>query len=203
MSASRHHRAAFSLVELLIAVAVVATLSAVLIGLAEPSLHDQLRGAAEGIAAELGLAQSLAIANNSSYALEFDKSASQVVLRHVGANPTLDAVPRNPFGRPDAPADQRITNLGDLPRLGAAVRIASVQTADQPPHEVDRIEFGPLGEMTGTTETAVWLVSGTGSRRRYVTVRVQPVTGLVAVGPLVATPPPVTHLASLRTSPGP
>jgi hypothetical protein len=52
------------------------------------------------------------------------------------------------------------------------------------------VEFGPLGETVRADATVVWLVAGSGSDRKYITVEVNPVTGLALVGPYSIAGPP-------------
>jgi hypothetical protein len=46
-----------------------------------------------------------------------------------------------------------------------------------------------LGETTQSEPTVIWLSSGEGSSRRYISVSIAPVTGLTSIGSFQATAP--------------
>jgi hypothetical protein len=58
------------------------------------------------------------------------------------------------------------------------------------------VEFGPLGETTRSSPTTVWLTIGSDAEARYVSLTVDPITGLTrldyhgAEGPSAGTLPP-------------
>ena len=57
------------------------------------------------------------------------------------------------------------------------------------PQPEDHVEFGPLGETTQSEPTVIWLSSGEGSSRRYISVSIAPVTGLSSIGSFQAATP--------------
>ena len=57
------------------------------------------------------------------------------------------------------------------------------------PTTVTTIEFAPLGATTATADTVVWLQCGDGDNLRYLSVRVNAVTGLAQIGDLDASGP--------------
>lgn len=168
----------FTLIELLIVVALLSMVAGMIISRANPTLRDQLEGAAEVVAGDLALARSLAVANDSSYRITFDLTTNQYVLQHSGTNPALNNLPRSPFALPSDPATQHIVRFANLPHLGGAARLHAVRALSTSPQAVTDIEFGPLGETTRPEETQVWLAASVGDVTRYLSVRVNPVTGL-------------------------
>ena len=54
---------------------------------------------------------------------------------------------------------------------------------------VTTVEFGPYGATTRSDTTVVWLTAGVGSGRRYISISVNPVTGLSTVGAFTGTAP--------------
>jgi len=181
--------AGFTLIELLIVVAVMGLLAGLIVPRSDPSLHDQLQGAAQIVAGDLAYGRSLAVTNNSEYRFTFDTAGNRYILEHSGTDATLDTLPDSPFRSPDDPPDQQIVVLEDLPHVGPTVRIAAVVAEGSASATVADVEFGPLGETSRADETVVWLAAGAASATRYVPVRINPVTGLATVGAFSAVGP--------------
>ena len=188
----KRHPDAFTLLELLIVISLMSILASLIIPRLEPTIDAQLQGAAQVVAADLAYARSLAVTNNSSYQLSFDAESNRYVLAHSGANTLLDDLPRSPFRRADDPADKQTTDLDELPRMGLTVRLLVVHKANDSLEVVGDLQFGPLGGTSRPEETVVWLTSGAGRSQRYLSLRVDPVTGLVSIGQLTATAPTVS-----------
>ncbi|MEN6450444.1 MAG: prepilin-type N-terminal cleavage/methylation domain-containing protein [Thermoguttaceae bacterium] len=169
----------FTLLELLLVMAIVAALTAVVLPSAQPTIVEQLRATAQIVATDLAYARSLAVANNSNYKITFDVSGNQYTLTYSGTSPSLKQLPNTPFSSPGDTSEKHIVNLRELP--GADVRLAGVAASDslQP---VDNIEFGPLGQTIRTEATTVWLAAGAGDRMRYIAVEVNPATGIARAG---------------------
>jgi len=181
--------AGFSLLELLLVVAVVATLVAIVLPSPQPGVYDQLRCTAQIVATDLAYARSLAVANDSYYRITFDLLENRYVLRHSGPNPALVQLPNSPFSSQDNPADQHTVDLDDLPHVGPTVRLAAAATGDATMQSVDDVEFGPLGQTTAATPTTIWLAAGKGDHRKYITLKINPVTGMADIGDLTDTEP--------------
>jgi len=180
----------FSLVELLIVITVMGIVAA----LALPSLgtgaQERLLGMAQVIAGDLAYARGLAVANNSSYRFTFDVSNNRYTLAHSGVNAALNVLPPSPFhSSADAPT-QNVFDLSALPGLGEGAQLCAIGTAGASPAPVTTLEFGPLGQTTATDPTVIWLAAGVGNAARYVTVSVNPVTGLATVGIFQGNGPP-------------
>ncbi len=91
-------------------------------------------------------------------------------------------MPQSPFSSPGDPPDQHIVDLDDLPHVGPTVRLAAVATCGTSVQSVSDVEFGPLGQTTRADPTTIWLTAGGGDDKRYITLEVNPVTGLIQVG---------------------
>jgi Tfp pilus assembly protein FimT len=178
------------LIELLIVLAVIGVLVGLALPSSVPSVHDQLRSTARILATDLAYGRSLAVSNSSTYKFTFDLPNNRYILRYSGSNPALRTLPNSPFSMPGDPADQHIVDLDNLPHLGAAVRLAAAAATGAAVQQVTDLEFGPLGATTRSSPTTVWLAAGRDSRTRYITVSVNPVTGLVDVGTVTSTGPP-------------
>lgn len=181
--------AGFSLVELLIVISIIGIIAGLIIPGANPSLRDQLQSTAQLIANDIAYARGLAVSNGSSYKLSFDLTNNQYVLRHSGTNSTLNTLPPSPFHLRSDAANQHTIRLADLPRVNQQARLFAVYAQGASPATVSDLEFGPLGETTRTQPTIIWLTVGTGADQRWISVRVNPVTGLTWVENFQATNP--------------
>jgi prepilin-type N-terminal cleavage/methylation domain-containing protein len=183
--------AAFSLVELLIVVTILGIFAGMVLTRFEPTFHDQLRGTAQVIIADLAFARSLAVANNSQYEFTFDPSRHRYWLEHSGTNPTLDTLPASPYGDPSDPPTRHTTNLRKLPSLSAALELAAVRSVSATEEsEISSVEFSSLGALTQPEDCWIWLAIGRGDARRYMPVELDAVTGLARIGEFQATGPP-------------
>ena len=182
MPSRRPVSAGFTLLELLLVVAIVGILVAIVLPSTQSTVYDQLRSTAQIVATDLAYARSLAVANNSNYRIAYDLNENRYVLTHSGANASLDPLPKTPFSSPGDPSDQHIVDLDDLPHTGPTVRLAAVAASGATMQSVDDVEFGPLGQTTRADPTTIWLTSGGGDGKKYMTLVVNPVTGLSQIG---------------------
>lgn len=181
--------AGFSLLELLLVVAIVGILAAVLLPSAQPAVYDQLRSTAQILATDLAYARSLAVANNDNYRVTLNLTSNSYVLTHSGPNPALAQLPPALFS-PGDPPSQHTVKLGDLPHAGPAVRLAAAATNGASLQSVGDVEFGPLGQTVRPDPTTIWLAAGSGDQKRYITLEVNPVTGLIQIGAYSNVGPP-------------
>lgn len=175
-------RGGYTLIEILITVAVLGILAAVIIPQLGAAATDQVSGAAQIIATDLDYARSLAITNNSKYRIEFQTDQNGYVLTHTGPNAALNLLPVHPFRKPSADAQTLEVALRDFPSVGATVKIASIVTEETSPKSVDTIEFNTLGQTTRTQPTVIWLSSSAGAEEIFLPIRVNPITGLTEIG---------------------
>jgi prepilin-type N-terminal cleavage/methylation domain-containing protein len=192
------HPAGFSLVELLIVISLMGILTALAMPSANSGIPDQLQSAADVIAADIAYARSLAVTNNSKYRLTFDPDQGTYVLQHSGTDVALANLPPSPFRSSQEAATSQTVKLADLPHLGTAVKLVGVYSAGSTPAIVTDLEFGPLGESTRSDETIIWLSAGRSAARRFLSIRVNPVTGLSWIEGYQATVP--AAVASLSSS---
>jgi type II secretory pathway pseudopilin PulG len=188
----RRSTAALTLIELLMVVAIVGLLVGLVLPSAAPTRHDQLRAAGRILLGDLAYARSLAVSNGSRYRIVFDPAANRYVLEHSGPSASLDALPDSPFRNPGDPADRHVVGFAELPNLGAPVRLVGAATFDGTYQKVNEVEFGPLGSTTASAPTIVWLATGEGKERLYLSVAVNAVTGLAGVEALGAIGPPAS-----------
>lgn len=190
MMPSRWKNTGFTLLELLIVIAVIGILVGAILPRSDPNVLDELRSTAQIVSTELAYGRSLAMANNSTYKFTFDTTQNRFVLQHSGSNTLLNTLPRTPFSSPSDTATQHVVSLNEFPHMGPNVQIAAVTTAGTTPQRISDLEFNPLGATTRSVGTIVWLAAGSGSYTRYITISVDPVIGLSQVGNYSITPPP-------------
>lgn len=188
-SRSRH---GFTLMELLITVVLMAILAALMIPTAQGNIPAQLAGATELIVADLSLARSLAVTNNSEYRLTFTVAQNQYTLEHVGTNTAWDELPTVATKTPSDSTDKYTVRLNEIPGLSSgSVQLHSIRRGTTP---VSYLDYEANGSMSPdanqqTEWVTIWLSAGQGEFRRFQSIRVNPVTGLATVGELQTNSP--------------
>jgi prepilin-type N-terminal cleavage/methylation domain-containing protein len=182
-------RRGYSLVELLIVISLMGILAAILLPRFEPSLHDQLQGAAQIISADLNYARNLAVTNNSKYRVGFKRDTNAYYLQHSGTNSLLNVLPLTPYRNANDTPTLQTTYLQDLPRLGTVVEVWGVKSGNGAVSDTGTIEFNALGGLESGQATTLWLAAGVGETRRYQSLTIAPVTGIVSLGTFQAVPP--------------
>jgi prepilin-type N-terminal cleavage/methylation domain-containing protein len=201
MDNNRPRRGGYSLIELLMVIAVMAVVAAALIPSASNSISEQLEAAARVLAADLDYARTLAVTHESKYKAAINTAQHQWTLTHSGTDTALNSLPASPFHLAQEPATQRTTQLRALLGSSVGLSIYSVYANGTSLTALNEVEFGPLGSTTRSEETVIWLSAGSGRATRYVPVRVNPITGLATVGSFQSTAPPQPAGAS-SVSPG-
>ena len=181
MPIRRRPSAGLTLIELLTVIALMGILAALILPKSTTSLYDQLRATGQVLRTDLAYARSLALTNNSTYRIRFDRSQNQYTLEHSGTKAALDVLPDSPFAAPGDPSDRYVVDLDELPHVGAGTRLVTAYCAGSNPQQVLDVEFGPLGESTQTDPTVIWLAAGADADTRYLSLTVNPVTGLIDV----------------------
>ena len=190
MPLRRRNPVGFSLIELLIVIVIMGILAGLVMPSSSPSTYEQLRSAAQVLRNDLAYCRSLAVSNNSVYWIKFDGKENRYTLEHTGIPVGLDALPDSPFRERGNAPDKQIVDLDELPNMGLTVRLAAAGTTGAVTQRVDNVEFGPLGETTRSRPTTIWLAAGQDLETRYITLTVNPVTGLTEVSDCMVSGPP-------------
>jgi len=185
--------------ELLIVIAIMAILAGLILPHGNASFHDQLEATARILMTDLAYARSLAVTHDSRYRIRFDLKQNKYTLEHCGTRSVLDTLPRSPFTNDEDPVDQHVVRLDDLPHMAGSVRLAGMGAGTQSFARVTAITFGPLGQTARSETTTIWLQAGSGNASRYLSVSVNPITGLATMGTYTARAPPGTVMEA--TSP--
>jgi len=188
--------AGYTILEVLVVILLMAILAGVLLPHSQPAIHEQLLSAAEVVASDLNYARSLAVTYGSRFGLRFDTEANAYSVEHFGADAALDTVPESIYADSRSNSGGYVVQLDDLPRVGPSVRLVGVVDTSAPSMLVEQIVFEPLGNLVSHGTQQVWLSAGSGDSARYISVSVNPTTGLVDVGSCTNTIP--TELASPR-----
>lgn len=178
-----------TLLELLIVLSLMVVLAGLVIPRSEPTVRDQLESAAQVLASDLAYGRCLAVVTNSSYCFAFDLANNKYTFQHSGTTASLNTLPRFPFPSAEDTPSKHVVALKDLPHTGAAVRLAAVLASGTMSQSVSDLEFGPLGGTTRSAATVIWLSAGKGAAIRYISLSVNPITGLATVGSYSGTGP--------------
>jgi prepilin-type N-terminal cleavage/methylation domain-containing protein len=181
--------AAFTLIELLMVLAVICILVGAMLPKNDPNVLNGLRSAAQIVSSELAYGRSLAMANNDAYKFTFDTAQNNFTLQHSGTNSSLNPLPATSFKSPSDTATRHVVDLDEFPSLGPLVQLAAILVSGTNQHISD-LEFNSLGATTRTAGTVVWLTSGSGSKTRYITISVDPVIGSCLIDDYSTTAPP-------------
>jgi prepilin-type N-terminal cleavage/methylation domain-containing protein len=187
--AKREIRRGYTLIELLIAISLMSIMAAILLPRFEPSVHDQLQGAAQIISADLNYARNLAVTNDSKYRVGFKRDTNAYYLQHSGTNSLLDVLPLTPYRNSSDAPNVQTTYMEDLPHLGALVEIWGISSGNGAVSSSGVVEFDSLGGVEGGQVTTIWLACGVGDTRRYQSLTIAPVTGIVSLGTFRASAP--------------
>jgi hypothetical protein len=130
------------------------------------------------------------VANNSTYRVTFERANNLYYTHHVGSNNLLDVLPPWPFRQQDDPPDRQTTILSLLPIPQPGVQLAAIVRINGVAQAVNDVDFLPLGGTQSQSPTVVWLSCAAGNDQRFISVTVDPVTGLAEIGPLQTELPP-------------
>ena len=202
VSSPSHGRRGVSLVEILFVVSVLALVAVGAIAYFQPSVADELENAAQIVLADVERARNLSVANNSKYKLTFPQDGSGYYLQHSGSSTSLNTLPSWPYKQATDSADKQTTLLKNLPGLGDVDLIGVVKVSSSGRSRVSELEFTSAGATSSAESTEIWLAAGNGDSRRYLTVTINPTTGLANVGDLAGAAPTVSVASTGGTGSG-
>lgn len=179
----------------LLEVTIVLTLMAILMTVAYPALRpgeaERLRSAADLLAADLRLAQSLAVRDGTNFTLSLTAEGWKIEHSGTGPAPTL---PTPALGGVGTGYEVKVRMLVGRP-VASTGRLANSGAA------ATAVTFSSTAGTTATQTVVFWLTTGSGSETRSVPVAVSQVSGRAVVGDMrVGSPPAVgqsTPLAGL------
>jgi len=174
----------FSLIEMVIAVAIVGILAAAVVPSLSMSDTRVLESAARVLASDLRLARSYAIRNNTDYSVQFDLAGNAYDLVHTGSgNPRPIENPLASVSTASGTYRVEFARLGSGGNLGRTVRLwFAFNKASR--SMTSTVTFGPLGGMgpAQSDDTVILLGEGSGPGARFIAITVSWVTGQVRIG---------------------
>jgi len=173
----------------MIAISITAIMAGAAVPLFQPNVTVQLEATGQVVAADLMRVRDLAVSNNSSYRLTFDLAQNQYYLEHTGTNAALNTLPSTIYLNSANTTTRQYTKLDDLPHIGVSPKLHAVVTVATGATNVTTVEFDALGATTASAETQIWLTTGSGDGLRYISLRIDPVTGLVRVNEIAGNYP--------------
>ena len=179
MHTSQRPAAAFTIVEVMIVIVFLSVAVAMLLPQVNASLDQQVEATGRALVSDLEYARNLALVNNSTYQLTVDADAGQLILEHTGSNTSLDTLPTGPYRLSSDPSDKKITQLDSIPGIATAATFVAMYADGASQTAVNTVEFDSLGATSRSEQTVLIVGAGGGDARRYVTLTINPVTGLV------------------------
>ena len=178
----RRYPAAFTLVELMLVIMIVGILSALVVVNSGTNVIEELQGAADIVTGEIAFARSLAVSNNDTYRMTFDTSGNKFTLTYTGTTTALATLPMLPFRTSLDTTTSHVVAFASLPNMGNKASLLGVVKMSNPAVTTTTLEFGGLGETTSTDATVIWLKARNSTGPLYISITVNPVSGLPSIG---------------------
>ena len=178
-----------SLIEVLLVLAILGVAAGLLIPNLSADIPTKLEAAGNVVQLELEYARSLAVAHGSSYRVTANVVSQTLTLEHSGASTLLEVLPSTPMRRSSDPPDQQILAIREIPLGKPRPELLGGVTSVNTPVLASSVEFTSVGSTTAASPTTFWIAAGTGDERRFLPITVQPITGLVEMGEVVAALP--------------
>lgn len=180
----------FSLIEVLVVVAILAALAGMAVTFTEPSPPARLQMTADMLAADLERAQELALSRGSPHRATFEGAENRFVLKHAGANAALHDLPAYARTRQAEVRTQATYALRERSGYGKYVSIAAFEPAALYVEDEFPLLFAADGSLADGRTATIWLASFDDGRTSFLPVRIYAVTGVVSIGATTATLPP-------------
>lgn len=176
----RIDRTGFTLIEVMIVLALMAILLTVALPAIGPTETQRLYSAADLLASDLRLAQSLAVRDNTDIALTLATNGWKI--EHVGSG-LAPELPTPPLGGVGTGYQIDVSML-----VGRDVVLAGFLVSSGT--AVGSATFSGTGRTTAIEDTRFWITLGAGDQERSIPLVVSAATGLVTAGSIRKGPPP-------------
>ncbi len=172
-------RSAFTLIELAVAVVLLAIVASILIQRSDSGLVGRLEAAGSVVASDLAYVRGLAVAHGTTYEITWNSAADTYQVERITGTGSRVAVPPPVFlSSPDP--NRFIEELEALP--SGPCELVGVETVTAPRQVLTSIRFGPTGVADPPQAIRIWLATGQGSSRLYLPVTIAHPTGIASVG---------------------
>lgn len=179
---SKNHLRSFTLMELLIAVAIIGVAVGMALTEFDTTQQSTATQAAALVANQLDYVRELSVANNTNYTVTFDKVNDRFALTHTGTDTSLDILPQSYFWQEGETAAIQYYDLDRIPAQWYVALTGAGWYSDNTISETS-VEFLPSGGTTVGDDLSICLAVGSADPN-YITITVSSVTGLTEVGPI-------------------
>jgi prepilin-type N-terminal cleavage/methylation domain-containing protein len=184
----------FSLIEILVVVAILAALAGLAVTFTEPSPAARLQLTADMLAADLERVQELALSRGSPHRATFEGAERRFIVKHVGSNSVFNNLPKYMQTRQSEARTQATYAFDERSAYGKYVTIAAFEPASIYVNDEFPVQFAADGSLADGRTATIWLRSMDNGRTMFLPVRIYAVTGVVSVGTTVDMLPPAAAI---------
>ncbi len=173
-------RGGFTLIELIVAIVLLAVVASVVLTRWEPNLISQLEAGGAAVAGDLAYVRGLAVAHGVDYEIEWRPESDSYAVMRISSGGVRVPAPAPKFVTGAGTRTDFVEQLARLP--SGACELIGVETTTSPRQTLNSIRFNAAGILDPPQEVRIWLAIGQGSKRYFLPVVVAYPTGTPTVG---------------------